>query len=62
VEKAEQFIQESVRAQNSWQQNRINPFHQSKAEMMKAWKAKGRLTVSKRLEAERNKRLQEIRG
>ena len=62
LDRAEQFIEDSERARNTWQRSRVNPLPQTKKQLKKARKIK-RLQDSKRsAEALQNQRLQEIRN
>jgi len=58
LDSTNRYVEESERARNTWQQNRVNPLPQTKRQLKKARKIK---RLQEAGEAERNKRLQEIR-
>jgi hypothetical protein len=62
LESAENCIEESERARNTWQRNRVNLLPQTKAQLKKARKIKCLQEAGKKREAEWNQRLQEIRA
>jgi hypothetical protein len=62
LDSAEQCIEKSERARNTWQQNRVNTLPSSKTQIKKARKIRRLQEVGKKQEAERNQRLQEIRA
>jgi hypothetical protein len=62
LDRAEQFIEQSTTARNTWQCNRVNPLPQTKNQLKKARKIKRLQKARTKEEAERNKRLQEIRA
>jgi hypothetical protein len=61
LDRTEQCIEESTRAQNAWQLNPANPLPQTKRQLKKAQKIKRLQKAGKKHEIERNKRLQELR-
>jgi hypothetical protein len=61
LDSAEQTIEESKRASNTWQRNRVNPLPQSRAQLKMARKVKRLQEAGKKREAERSLRLREIR-
>jgi hypothetical protein len=62
LENAEEYIEEFVRARSNWHQGRVNPLPQTKRQLRKARKVKDLQEAGKKIEAEGNQRLQEIRA
>jgi hypothetical protein len=59
---AENCVEESERARNTWQRSRVNLLPQTRLQLRKARKIKRLQETGKKQEAEQNQRLQEIRA